>query len=388
MAIDFGNIQQGMLEGYKTGYATGGKLSGIGAALAKWNADEQARQQAQAQGQRATQLLGVQGLMEGKLQPAQNNAPGSFSVSGLVDNQGKSIYLTSNSEFPNLSESTLESIPEGVTMNYRTPHGTISLKNPNSQINALDRMETKITDKVMNSQPGSVDYETAKDMAFGKMSINEFNHFVGGLGQQSRFKGQAMLQLAKKINPNFNETMLENSQAGLRSRITTLDRQAGLISQIANRVDKFGDIALQYSDKVSRGNYPLKNKIDFLWNTNVNQNPTIAPDVKAFVDSVKLLSVDWARATTNQTGGAAVSDAARKEFGELISATDSPETFKSLVNLARKDTAASKQGYVDASKQAYQQYQEDYGDIGNVGNSPFQVGQMYNGHKILSVEKI
>lgn len=257
-----------------------------------------------------------------------------------------------------------------IPQTYQIPNGRGGFNTktvPQDPFQKESQMEDQITNKVMNSKPGDVNYDTAHDAAFGKLSINELNHLAGGMGQQSRVKLQAMMQLAKKINPDFNETMLENSQAGLRARITSLDRQAGLIGQAVNRVDKFGNIALSYSDKVNRTKYPILNNADYLWNTNVMQDDKVSPDIKSFIDSTKLLSVDWARATTGQTGGAAVSDSARKEFGDLISASDSSETFKKLIDLAKTDTQASKKSYSDAKDQSYQEYQDQYGNIGNTG---------------------
>ena len=234
-----------------------------------------------------------------------------------------------------------------------------------------------IVNDVMTSQPGSVDYETAKDVAYGRLSMAEFNHFMGGMGQQSRVKGQAMLQLAKKINPNFNEAMMSNRQAGLKAGITSLDRQATLAGQMAERVNKFGDIALQYSGKVSRTNYPILNNWNYLWNSNIKQDPKVSGNIKGLVDSVKIFATDWARSTTGQTGGAAVTDAAREHFKDMISATDNPEVFKQLIDLGKQDTATTVQGYKDERDKTFQQYQMETGsgDVSGGGQGSGQTNQ-------------
>lgn len=190
---------------------------------------------------------------------------------------------------------------------------------------------------------------------------------MGGMGQQSRVKGQAMLQLAKKINPNFSEAMMSNRQAGLKAGITALDRQSTLAGQMAGRVNKFGDIVLEYSGKVDRTKYPILNNWRYLWSTNIQQDPKVTPEIKGLVSSIKIFCTDWARSTTGQTGGAAVTDAAREHFKTMVEGIDIPEVIKGQVELGKRDTEVTVQQYHDERDRTFQQYQMETGSGDVVG---------------------
>lgn len=276
--------------------------------------------------------------------------------------------------------------PEG-TVPKINPKGSVSFSQDTSL--KAEKESEQIIKKIMDSKPGDVDYETAKDLAYGRQTIQQIDKYIGGFGQTSRYAAKALFQKAKQINPTFNEAVVENRQAQLKSGVTSLAKQQALAGQMAKRVDKLGDIVLEYSGKVNRTNYPIMNNIDYLWNTNVDQDPAIAPEIKGLISSIKIFCTDWARSTTGQTGGAAVTDAAREHFEDMIKATDNPEVIKKQVGLAKRDTQATLGGYSDMQKELMEAYQMEFGGGGVLqatglapsGSSAPKAGVTENGYK-------
>jgi hypothetical protein len=118
MATDFSGIQEGLNKVYDTNQKTGSRFSGLSKALDDLIAAHKAQQDAQNTQDSSTQLLGVQGLMSGKLQPAQADDKSSFGIKGLNDGSGKPIRLSQKDQM------TAVYNPETGQVEYSVPKGS------------------------------------------------------------------------------------------------------------------------------------------------------------------------------------------------------------------------------------------------------------------------
>lgn len=180
---------------------------------------------------------------------------------------------------------------------------------------------------ILKSKPGDEGYEFAKDLAYGKITIPFFESQLRGFSGNTMAIRNAYYAKAKAINPSFNESMFENGMYGIKNGLSAIGRLQALTGQAAKNVDAQLNVAVGLSGKINRSTYPILNKADYLWNTDVKQIPGLSGDIKNFIYSAKLASIDAARVETGQTTGAAVTDSAREYFKNLLDATDSKETF-------------------------------------------------------------
>jgi hypothetical protein len=100
------------------------------------------------------------------------------------------------------------------------------------------------------------------------------------------------------------------------------------------------DLANSLSDKVDRSGSPLINKYDLYLKGQLQGDP----NTLAFMAAVQTATNEYAKVVTGQTGGAAVSDAARKETESMLNAAYSPEAFKKVIETMKQEMENRRQG--------------------------------------------
>ena len=206
---------------------------------------------------------------------------------------------------------------------------------------------------IMKSSSGDADYDFAKDLAYGRITIPFFESQLRGFSGNTMAIRNAYYAKAKQINPSFNEALFENGMFGPKAGIQSLGRYNAMQGMLAKNVDNQLNVAIGLSSKISRTNTPILNKPDYLWNTDLNQVPGLSGDIKNFINSCKLAAIDAARVETGQTTGAALTDSARDNFKTYLSATDSPETFLKTANFAKLSTRNKIQAGSDEMNKQY-----------------------------------
>jgi hypothetical protein len=239
----------------------------------------------------------------------------------------------------------LESVPSQmvtkptIKFNGMKPEVSISQQlNPDYKSYEKQKESKMAVSQIMKSSSGDPSYETAKDLAYGKMTIPFFESMMRGMSGDAMANRLAYYTKAKQINPQFNEAMFENGMFGPKQGLMAIGHMQAITGQAAKNVDAQLNIAEQLSNKINRTQYPILNKVDYLWNTDLKQTPGLSGDIKNFIFSAKLASIDAARVETGQTTGAAVTDSAREHFKDLLQATDSQDTFKKMANFTRVST--------------------------------------------------
>lgn len=212
------------------------------------------------------------------------------------------------------------------------------------------REARKEYDRIINSKEGDRDYKTAYDLAFGKITPNFFRT-LGGYGTKGASARRALYEKATQLNPEFNQTAFELGQYGTKAGIGALQRQAALVGSFEKTATINADRALALSETVKRSKYPMLNKITQLWTMDVNQDPSVAPELAAFVDANKTFATEYAKVTSGQTGGAAVSDSARKEFDALLRISDSPAVYRRRIQQMKLEMAGRLKGFEQQKKE-------------------------------------
>lgn len=118
-----------------------------------------------------------------------------------------------------------------------------------------------------------------------------------------------------------------------KSAMGKLEGQAGLALAFEKTANKNADLALGLSNKVDRTGSPVVNRFYL----KAKGQYAGDPDVAAFEAAVKTFANEYAKVTTGQTGGAAVSDSARAEIDKLINASQTPEQFAAVINLMKQE---------------------------------------------------
>ena len=126
-----------------------------------------------------------------------------------------------------------------------------------------------------------------------------------------------------------------------RSALTALDRQKNLTLAFEKTANKSMDLALQRSNEVDRSGSTLLNR----WTLYKEGQLKSSPEILRFNNDVETAANEYAKVITGQTGGAAVSDAARAQTGKMLSAAYSQDAFAAIVADMRKDMKFREQGF-------------------------------------------
>ncbi len=229
MATDFSGISQGIQMADETNKRVGSRFSGLKKALDDIIAAHKAKQDEQNQGQQATQLLGVKGLMEGKLQAAQNGSQGSFSVPGLVDAQGNPVNMKSSGGGETVYSQAVD--PET---------GQVTFK-PIQKINKGDKVLP-----LKSSGMSDKDIESAAQLlASGKEAPGQ----LSGFSKQK----QVVIDRASEINPDFNPQKADLAFGAQKSEMTNARIQGQKVNQ-ANTL--MATISGNYDPKTDTFNIP------------------------------------------------------------------------------------------------------------------------------------
>lgn len=144
--------------------------------------------------------------------------------------------------------------------------------------------------------------------------------------------------------------MLGGAQADVAGNSADYKATAGALNIVSrtranvlafeNTANKNLDLALKASAKVSRTGSPLVNRIAQA----VQSNAWGDPNLQAFHNAILTAANEYAKVVTGQTGGAAVSDAARREAQGLIAAAQTPEQFAAAVGIMKQEMENRRRG--------------------------------------------
>ena len=123
--------------------------------------------------------------------------------------------------------------------------------------------------------------------------------------------------------------------AANKGALTSMERLNAQVSSFEATARKNLDLALQQSALVDRTGSPMLNRISQAVKTNVWGDP----ELQAFHTAVLTAANEYAKVVTGQTGGAAVSDAARREVQTLLDTAQNPKQFKAAVDVMKQEMA-------------------------------------------------
>lgn len=129
--------------------------------------------------------------------------------------------------------------------------------------------------------------------------------------------------------------------AASKTALTQVTRQAGLTGAFEKSATKSLDLALKRSNEVDRSGSTMLNRWVQWKNGQISSDPAIL----RFQADVETATNEYAKVVTGQTGGAAVSDAARAQTGKMLSAAYSQEAFAAIVSDMKLDMANRITGY-------------------------------------------
>lgn len=161
--------------------------------------------------------------------------------------------------------------------------------------------------------------------------------------------------------PDFSGSDMAGNKARFGAGTTALnalERQRNLALSFEKTANKNADLALGISNRVDRTGSPVVNRLLL----KVRGQYAGDPDVAALEAAVKTFANEYAKVTTGQTGGAAVSDSARQEIDRLINAAQTPGQFEAVIRLMQSEMRNRAQGY-----------EEQYNQL--LGNMPTAGGQ-------------
>lgn len=154
------------------------------------------------------------------------------------------------------------------------------------------------------------------------------------LGMSAGGDRQAILNRAAQLGgANANIAGASADYKATAGALTTMSRMRSQILSFEATANKNLDLAAQISKTVPRTGIPLVNRIQ----QGLQNNFAGDPNLQAFHNSIITAANEYAKVITGQTGGAAVSDAARKEAQTLLSAAQTPQQFAAAVAVMKQE---------------------------------------------------
>lgn len=168
---------------------------------------------------------------------------------------------------------------------------------------------------------------------------------MGRAGTEARAKVvNRAAALAKDKGIAFDE---QGSRAALfragQSELTQLQAQRGKVMAFARTAEHNMDVAGEFSRKVDRSGMPVVNR----WLLAGRNAVAGDPDVAAFHAAVLTAATEYARV---MGGGTVTTDTARKEAESIISSVHTPQQFKAVMDVMRRDMANRERGYDEQIK--------------------------------------
>lgn len=121
--------------------------------------------------------------------------------------------------------------------------------------------------------------------------------------------------------PAITASIKADSQA-----LGQLEKQTTMIESFANNTDRNFQLALKMGDRVERGQSPVVNR----WLLKLKGQYAGDPNVTAFEAALNTAATDWAKVTTGQTSGQAVTDSARTKYDQMVSSALSGKSLRNL----------------------------------------------------------
>jgi len=201
----------------------------------------------------------------------------------LVDDQtGKPVYTPPSANAPKSIGSYTNEKGEHVQI-MQTPDGTLTQKivgkeglTPFQQksldLQASGQAETGRHNRAMEAKDAPVEikfddknYKVATDLAYGKLTFNDFNRLYGRSGASSNLK-TAIYEKARELNPNFNVAAFEMgfklaSNPQVRQQLSSMDNVIAAVPdllQLSEAATRTGITKL--NDLIIRGGIQVGNK--------------------------------------------------------------------------------------------------------------------------------
>ena len=94
------------------------------------------------------------------------------------------------------------------------------------------------------------------------------------------------------------------------------------------------------------------------------------PNIQPFADLLTTTLNEYGKVITGQTGGSAMSDAARKEAQGMLSVAANPQTFRNFVSTAKQEMGNRVSAYATAKDSIFNLIQDPQGETGKIASSP------------------
>lgn len=150
----------------------------------------------------------------------------------------------------------------------------------------------------------------------------------------------AILNKSAELFPHINPVIFQSDYKSISGALSTLERQRSQVMAFEDTASRNLNLASSLSSKVDRTGSPFINRV---WQA-VQSNAWGDPDLQAFHNSIITATNEYAKVITGQTGGAAVSDAARREAQNLLNTTQNPEQFKQAVAVMQQEMQNRREG--------------------------------------------
>lgn len=149
-----------------------------------------------------------------------------------------------------------------------------------------------------------------------------------------------------------------SSKQSAQKALDTISRNQGMMTVAEGTATKNFDLVLSMLDK-------LPPKTISPWLNQFVQTGNIqigGADVKPLQDAILTSLNEYAKVITGQTSGAAVSDAARREAQSLLSAADTTDTIKNVINTAKTEMGNRVSSYTEAKQKETDLISSVHGD--------------------------
>lgn len=179
-----------------------------------------------------------------------------------------------------------------------------------------------------------------------------------GMGKAGTAARKAIMNRAAEIAGTTSggiEGQSERSATykGSQTEINSIQRQRGPVLAFARNFDRAADLALEMSEKTDRTGTPIFNK----WLL-AGKQATGDVDVARFHAAVLTASTEYARV---MSGGTVSTDTARAEAGKILSGIQTPEQFRGVVDIMKRDTENRIKGYDDQLKAVQEEMRQQRG---------------------------
>lgn len=281
------------------------------------------------------------------LTPTERAAIRAFAAKNGVDEKDVSPrdYAQAVSEFKEASMSPTErATAEGAKARTASTLATQESARKTADINR--QLASKRLSQL--DVAGQYDDESIDAMAQQTLAGQKVTFPMGAGG--NAVKAEVMNRVAQIIKERGNKNEeLPAITAAIKADSTALGnltKQAGMIESFADNTDRNFQLAIKLGDKVDRTNSPVVNR----WLLKLKGQYQGDPNVTAFEAALNTAATDWAKVTTGQTSGQAVTDSARTKYDQMVSAALSGKSLRNLYTEAVLPELDNRKQSLDAER--------------------------------------